>query len=88
VVVIVFIEVCQRLLQDTVVIDFLMTSTSAYDGMLMLASAYVPTLTAGLSFANLQVQDMFMLNYSLDLRMMSMYGTRISKNERYTAPKV
>jgi hypothetical protein len=55
--------------------------------VLMLASAYVPTLTASIFFDNLQVQDMFMPNCSLDSRMTSMRGARISKNERYAALK-
>jgi hypothetical protein len=53
----------------------------------MLASAYVPTLTTGIFFYNLQVQDMLMLNCSLDSRMTSMCGARISQNEQYAVLK-
>jgi hypothetical protein len=53
----------------------------------MLASAYVPILTASIFFDNLQVQDMLMLNYKLDSRMTSIRGARISQNEQYAALK-
>jgi hypothetical protein len=49
----------------------------------MLAFHMYSSLASDLLFANLQVQDMFVLNRILDSRMTLERGTRIFRNQQY-----